>query len=119
MDNLAGRDVWDGCVMLNAAYDQFPDLRVFSNVTAAVDVSLSAIFNVTKTNGRDVVISRALVLSDAVQKAAIGKVVAEEGGPMLKRAPVAIIQGQSAEEVGSAALVFYSNYVAALFENFD
>lgn len=115
---LVGRDVWDGSLLVSEAWEKYPDLKSFAGEEDVTIFALSAIFDVQQTEDSGATASGSPVLITAVQKEA-PMVKVKDSTIMSKRAPVVSIRGRDAVEVCAKTVAWYSEYVAALFGNFD
>lgn len=115
---LIGRDVWDRSAQVSDAWQKYPDLQSFAGMEDVSTFSLSAIFDVQTTDDPGATASGAPVLITAVRKEA-PSIKAQESMAMSRRAPVVSIRGQDAVEICAKTVAWYSEYVAALFGNFD
>lgn len=93
-------------------------LDQFSGLPGATEFPLSAIFEIATTKSEKTQLSGAPVLVDKARKHAEGEIEACVQ-PKASRAPELRIEGADAEAVARATICDYSNYVAALFDNFD
>jgi hypothetical protein len=115
---LVGRDVWDGSLQASEAWEKYPDLKAFAGEEDVSTFALSAIFDVHQTEDVGATASGSPVLITALQKEA-PTVKVKDSSLMSKRAPVISIRGRDAVQVGTKTVTWYSEYVAALFGNFD
>jgi hypothetical protein len=118
-----GRDVWEGLYPASAGYDQAPELKAFASMSDAADFAFSAIFEIMDDGSDELAVRGTPVLTTqclvACTNAGLRVVVAGGSPTTSKRVPVASIWGKGAAAAGTVAVEHYSEYVAALFENFD
>ncbi|KAI9818744.1 MAG: hypothetical protein M1827_007564 [Pycnora praestabilis] len=125
-----GQEVWEGDRTATEGYERFPELEQFKGGEEARGFSLSAIFEVLESAaGSDapLTVRGSAVLTEATRRAATAHassagnkaVTVESGGYVSKRVPFVTIQGTDAGTLARVTIERYSEYVAALFENFD
>lgn len=115
---LVGRDVWDGSLQASEAWEKYPDLQAFAGEEDVSTFALSAIFDVQQTEDAGATASGSPVLITALQKE-VPTVKVKDSSLTSKRAPVISIRGRDAVQVCTKTVTWYSEYVAALFGNFD
>jgi len=126
---ILGRDIWHSSASHNVwqtpvtqkttADLSLLELEQFSTLPEASDFPLSAIFEVVKTKAETLKLSGSLILVEKARKRAGEDVETEYSQPKVTRAPEIRIEGKTAEKVARATICDYSEYVAALFDNFD
>jgi hypothetical protein len=117
-----GEEVWDGRISTSVGYARAPELKLFSNLEEPSTFPFSALFQIIEeeqleldsltAQGSPVITQRLHLVTSLPLKV-------ENGGSLPQRVPFISLRGKSAVSVGKLVVKDYSNYVAALFENFD
>jgi hypothetical protein len=101
------------------AQELVPDIQQFSSMEATTAFGLSAAFEVLVTEGDGLIVRGSPVLVTKVCQEAENDVDVEKATGTALRAPMVSVQGAKAVSTAQKAVVRYSEYVAALFDNFD
>ncbi|KAF2110190.1 hypothetical protein BDV96DRAFT_584529 [Lophiotrema nucula] len=116
---LIGQRVWEGSMSRDEAQMLVPDIQQFSGMDSTTAFALSAAFEVLATGSDRLTVKGSPVLVTKVCQEAENEVDVERATGTALRAPVVSLQGVKAVSVAQKVVVLYSEYVAALFDNFD
>ncbi|EXJ83054.1 hypothetical protein A1O1_06672 [Capronia coronata CBS 617.96] len=117
---LGGRDFWDTFVFKKEPVgQQVAHLQQFEGLPDPSNFSSSAMIEIQEYTGRDLTVSGSPVLVTRVKKLAPDHCKIGSSSRKASRAPEILIQGEGAEDLAQRLIRDYSDYIAALFENFD
>ena len=117
--SIVGEQVWDGQLSTSAAYEKCPELKEFSNLDGVSHFSFSALFEIIEQDQDSLLAHGSPVMTQRLHFATgLPWEKGTQGSP-LRRVPTVVLEGNKAVSAGLLAVKDYSNYVAALFENFD
>lgn len=114
-----GQDVWEEEVSVEAAYEEFPELKCFDGRDDVSTFGCSALLEIIEVEGAALEVRGSPLLAEKARSYVPGSGTVGGEGPTSSRCPVVSICGEGAVGVGKRVVVEYSEYVAKLFENFD
>lgn len=116
---LLGREVWEGRLSAEALYSTCPDIRQFTTMTNVDQFSLSALFEIVKSQRDAIAIQGSPVLVQKATEVANEAAISKTTVLSPSRAPDVRIDGNLAVPLAISTVELYSKYVQALFDNFD
>ena len=127
---VIGREIWQSSAKLNEwqiaagqkaskASTSFSVLEQFQSLPDCGEFSLSAIIEIQQSPVDELSLSGSPVLTVKAKAHASEDVRILPSTVKALRAPYLLIDGATAEEVAHAVICEYSDYVGALFDNFD